>query len=284
MSGFCERERERESMISNRLVEIAYSSGKDSDVIAHLAKMAGIEHILIRKDTTIDPPFSNKHARDKGAVIIKPERTFFDIVKDAGLPNRWHRLCCSYLKEHKTLDVAVMGIRRDESRKRKERYNSNTECRYYGSKKNHVEAFYPILEWTDEDVREFIEQEHIQCHPLYYDSDGVFHPERRLGCIGCPLASKKKRLEQLRQYPKFISRYVVCMREYRTRQMQKSLEKGKSEQEILEKFGCTRNEYEHVALNIFCDTKEEFAYKFTGMFGRTDCKAFLEDYFKIDLP
>ena len=272
-------------MISNRLVEIGYSSGKDSDVIAHLAKMAGIEHVLIRKDTTIDPPFSNKHARDKGSVIIKPEKTFFDIVKEAGLPNRWHRICCSQLKEKKTLDVAVMGIRKSESRKRKERYNNATECRYYGSKKNHVEMFYPILEWTDEDVAEFIEQEHIQCHPLYYDESGLFHPERRLGCIGCPLASRRKRLEQLRQYPKFIARYVVCIKEYRENKTQKEYEKGKSLKDfIYENMGGTENEYEHVALNIFCDTREEFEYKFTGMFGRTDCKSFLEDYFKIDLP
>ena len=62
-------------------------------------------------------------------------------------------------------------------------------CRFYGSKNNHVEQVYPILEWSDDDVRDFIIDRGITLAPLYY-TDGELHIERRLGCIGCPLASK----------------------------------------------------------------------------------------------
>ena len=39
-------------------IEIAYSGGKDSDVILQLAKEAGINYRAIYKNTTIDPPGS----------------------------------------------------------------------------------------------------------------------------------------------------------------------------------------------------------------------------------
>ena len=37
-------------------IEVAYSGGKDSDVILQLAKEAGIRYRAIYRNTTIDPP------------------------------------------------------------------------------------------------------------------------------------------------------------------------------------------------------------------------------------
>ena len=54
-------------------VEIAYSGGKDSDVILQLAKEAGINFRAIYKNTTIDPPGTIKHAQDMGAEIRQPK-------------------------------------------------------------------------------------------------------------------------------------------------------------------------------------------------------------------
>ena len=42
-------------------VEVAYSGGKDSDVILELTRMAGIKYRAIYKNTTIDPPGTIKH-------------------------------------------------------------------------------------------------------------------------------------------------------------------------------------------------------------------------------
>lgn len=47
-------------------VEIAYSGGKDSDVILQLAKEAGIAYRAIYRNTTIDPPGTIMHAREMG--------------------------------------------------------------------------------------------------------------------------------------------------------------------------------------------------------------------------
>lgn len=80
-------------------IEIAYSGGKDSDVILRLAQMAGIRHRVIYHNTTIDPPGTIQHALANGAEVIRPERTFFQLVEQMGLPNRFQRHCCRYLKE-----------------------------------------------------------------------------------------------------------------------------------------------------------------------------------------
>lgn len=165
-------------------IELAYSGGKDSDVILQLAKEAGIRYKAIYKNTTIDPPGTIAHVKEMGVEIIRPKENFFQLIAKKGFPNRFSRFCCEVLKEYKILDKTVIGVRKEESRARKERYNEPTECRYYGSKKkeNHVEQIYPILEWTNEDVRDFILDRGLKLAPVYYDTGGANrrYPKTRL--------------------------------------------------------------------------------------------------------
>ena len=154
---------------SDKPIEVSYSGGKDSDVILELVRMAGIPYRAIYKNTTIDPPGTIKHCKDMGVEIVRPKRSFAQVIQAKGFPNRLRRFCCSELKEYKILDRSVQGIRRSESNKRAKRYKEPTVCRLYGSKKQHVEVFLPILYWTDKDVADFIQLRGIKCHPLYYD-------------------------------------------------------------------------------------------------------------------
>lgn len=255
-------------------VEISYSGGKDSDVILELAKMAGIKYRAIYKSTTIDPPGTIKHCKEKGVEVFAPTITFFDLVKKKGCPTRRARFCCEYLKEYKVLDRAVQGIRRSESTARAKRYNEPTVCRIYGSKKNYVEVFLPILEWTDRDVAEFIAERGIKCHSLYYDEQGNFHVERRLGCIGCPLRSDSGKSDFL-AYPRFLKQLIRSVQTY--------LDTHKHVR-ANEKFGGSA--YNVIFHNLFCDSYEHYANRVSGgMFPKTaiDAKKFLEGYFKIDL-
>lgn len=203
-----------QSFAKDKEVEISYSGGKDSDVILELAKMAGINYRAIYKNTTIDPPKTIAHCKSKGVEVIQPKERFLEIISKRGFPNRFRRFCCGILKEYKVLDYAVQGIRRCESTKRASRYTEPQICRFYGSKKNHVSVLLPILEWTDEDVAEFITERGVECHPLYYDERGGFHVERRLGCIGCPLAAGWKRREQFKQYPNMVKAWINAMQKY----------------------------------------------------------------------
>lgn len=88
-------------------IEVSYSGGKDSDVILELAKMAGINYRAIYKNTTIDPPGTIKHCKDKGVEILQPKESFFRLVERKGIPTRRARFCCSELKEYKVLDRAI---------------------------------------------------------------------------------------------------------------------------------------------------------------------------------
>lgn len=123
---------------NNSPLEIAYSGGKDSDVILELAKMSGVEFRAMYKNTTIDPPGTIAHAKSKGVEIFRPTTTFGKLIAAHGFPSRWARFCCSELKEYKIFDYAVLGIRRDESSKRAARYHEPELCRVYRGGKNHA--------------------------------------------------------------------------------------------------------------------------------------------------
>ena len=108
------------------IIEVAYSGGKDSDVILQLAKEAGIRYEAIYKNTTIDPPGTIAHVKENGVKIIRPSKTFFHLIAEKGLPNRRMRFCCSCLKEYKIHNKVVIGVRRAESRARSQRYSEPT--------------------------------------------------------------------------------------------------------------------------------------------------------------
>ena len=257
-------------------LEIAYSGGKDSDVILELAKMAGIEYRAIYKNTTIDPPGTIKHAKDNGVEIRRPKESFFSMMKKNGYPNRFKRFCCGVLKEYKILDNCVIGIRKCESVKRAKRYTEPTECRIFGgNKKNHVNDIYPILEWSDEDELEFIKERGIKLHPLYYREDGSIDITKRLGCMCCPLMYYKKRLQAFKQYPGMVKAYLRFGNEFL-----KSHPETKSAKQH-------SDVYEFFVANVFFDNYKDYvkANLEGDIFGESvDYKKFLEDYFHITLP
>jgi phosphoadenosine phosphosulfate reductase len=82
-------------------IELGYSGGKDSDVILHLARRAGIRIKPIYRNTTIDPPGTIAHVREVGGVqMLRPEKTFFQLIEQKGLPSRIRLFCCEKLKEY----------------------------------------------------------------------------------------------------------------------------------------------------------------------------------------
>lgn len=251
-------------------IELSYSGGKDSDVILELAKMAGIKYRAIYKNTTIDPPYTISHVKSKGVEVVRPKKTFFDLIRKSGFPTRRARFCCQHLKEYKILDNSIQGIRRSESVKRTERYKEPIICRFYGSKKNRVSVTLPILEWTDKDIEEFVRERKIQCHPLYY-KNGKFDVTERLGCMGCPLASDNG-LAGFKKYPNMVKAWLKSgLIWWESHPNTASRKKFKSI-------------YELFVHNVFFDSYEDFRLSVDGGYlGRLDCKKFLEDYFKIML-
>lgn len=254
---------------SDQPIEVSYSGGKDSDVILELVRMAGIKYRAIYKNTTIDPPGTIKHCADRGVEIVR-KKSFAQVIQQKGFPNFLRRFCCRELKEYKILDRAVQGIRRSESTNRARRYKEPTVCRLYGSKKQHVDVFLPILYWTDEDVSEFVKQRGINCHPIYYDSNGTFNPKRRLGCMGCPKKSDRG-LSDFKANPRLVRFWLRNGNIWwNTHKLTKTKKKFKSF-------------YEVFVRNIFFEDYESFHNAIDNMFGKIDCKKFLEDYFHVNL-
>ena len=252
-------------------VELSYSGGKDSDVILELAKMAGIPYRAIYKNTTIDPPGTIAHAKAAGAEIIRPKKTFFQLISERGFPSRFSRWCCSVLKEYKVCDRAIQGIRRSESRKRAERYKEPEVCRVYSTKEK-VKVYLPILEWTDDDVAEFIKERNIKCHPLYY-KDGQFDVTQRLGCMGCPLASRKKRIQFFKDNPRWLKAWI---RAGQKRYTSETYQNGKAKFKF-------KDAFEVMGYMLFCDNTDEFKERTYVLFGEFDWKEFLQKEFNIDM-
>ena len=174
-------------------IEVCYSGGKDSDVILELAKMAKINYRAIYKDTTIDQIGTHKHCREMGVEMVRPKKTFLQLVEERGMPSRFSRWCCGELKEYPILPRAIVGIRREESRKRMEIYKEPEMCRVYKNIKGKpkVRQYFPLLDWTLEDVTEFISERNIKCAPVYYDRGGAVSSRKKTGVHRLPVAEPK---------------------------------------------------------------------------------------------
>lgn len=201
---------------------LAYSGGKDSDVILKLAELANIRFKAYYNLTSVDPPeLVQKIKADSRITIVKPQFTMWDlIVKKKYPPSRLSRYCCQFLKEHGgDGKFCITGVRWYESYKRKNnrsvievnayrkyinRVNDNTEGRQLleNCKMRSKHILNPIIDWTDSDVWEFIKSYKINYCKLY--NCGY----KRLGCIGCPLGGSKNQLRDFGRYPKYKKAYI----------------------------------------------------------------------------
>lgn len=254
-------------------LEICYSGGKDSDVILELAKMAGVEYRAIYKNTTIDPPGTIKHVKEMGVEVAQPKMSFRQIIEKRGIPGRLRRFCCEILKEYKISDYAVVGVRRDESAARSERYHEPEQCRVYNNR-DRARLYYPLLDFTSDDVAEFIAERGVKCHPLYYDENGNFHSERRLGCMGCPLVTPKRRIEEFKEHAGMVKLYVHAAQRFFDAHPQSKMR------------AYIDNAAEWFVMSVYCASYADFKQRFKSdnLFGEhIDCKQFLEQQFNIKL-
>lgn len=209
---------------------LAFSGGKDSVVCKALLDMAGCKYDSHYRVTSVDFPelfrFIKEHHKDVAIEVPtypdgKP-KTMWSLIKDKAYPpTRVARYCCKELKEDGGDGrLTVTGVRWAESVNRQANQgivtvmgktagkqfaddsnfagtkrggviltNDNTESRrtIESCYKRHKTTINPIIDWENSDVWNFIRGEKIPyCH-LY---DEGWH---RLGCIGCPMASRQQR-------------------------------------------------------------------------------------------
>lgn len=195
---------------------LGFSGGKDSLVCYDLLKKANVKFIAVYNVTGIDPPENVYYIRENfdDVKFSFPKESFFSLIARKGLPSRQRRYCCELLKENTFPNcVAVLGIRKDESAKRssydslvvKSKNKENriaknidemTKLKFQCVSGNDSFNFYPILEWSEKMVWDYIKYYNLPVNPCYKQFD-------RVGCMICPFASKRKMLYFFEQYPKF---------------------------------------------------------------------------------
>ena len=194
---------------------VGFSGGKDSQVVLELCKMAGVKYRAVYNNTTIDSPknvlFIRKNYPE--VEISNPNTNFFKLVEKHGLPTRLSRFCCKELKERGGIGyVTVTGVRHEESRNRggyqqvmkKGKTKKDAEVKDLDKMEslnfqcvNGSDKFmlYPILEWTETDVWQFISRQRLPYNSVYDDLS-------RVGCLFCPFAGKEQILFNAEKYPK----------------------------------------------------------------------------------
>ena len=225
---------------------LAFSGGKDSVVIKALADMAEVKYDAHYNLTSVDPPELVQFIKTFDDVSIdRPmdkeghQITMWNLIPPRGLPpTQVARYCCKDLKETGgTGRMTITGVRWAESSNRKN--NQGEVTIYKGNKevldtlkqsgnfsatarggvvlnndneesRKMVEQCYrlsktvvnPIIDWTDSDVWEFIKEYNIPYCKLYDEG------QKRIGCIGCPMASREARIAEFERYPKYKRAYI----------------------------------------------------------------------------
>ena len=206
---------------------LAFSGGKDSIVIKALADMAKVKYDAHYSVTTVDPPELVKFIRDMYPDVIFEKARYEDgtqitmwnlIPKKKMPPTRLVRYCCQMLKETGGEGrFKITGVRKAESSKRAKRAglelsDNKTTTRESFDPDNppqgmtHIcqtkaqRILNPIIDWTDDDVWEFIKDYNIPYCSLY--NKGF----KRLGCVGCPMSTKQK--NELERYPSIKKAYL----------------------------------------------------------------------------
>jgi phosphoadenosine phosphosulfate reductase len=211
---------------------VCISGGKDSSVIQELCIMAGVKCEFVHNFTTVDHPKTIYFLRreqerlKKAGYALRFEyatdkegkhKTMWNMIAKKGFPTRNIRWCCHEFKEYGGRGrYCITGVRWEESAKRKKRSlheikTRNIKDKIFLNNDNDIRRkmtymLNPIIDWSEDDVWEFIKGRGIPYNPLY--DQGY----KRVGCIGCPFSRNRKK--GLDENPKYKAAYIRAGAKY----------------------------------------------------------------------
>lgn len=234
---------------------LAFSGGKDSQALLHMAQLAGVKFRAHMNLTSVDPPEVIRFVRTnyKEVELIKPHKSIFQMaVEKQILPTQRVRWCCAEYKEMAGAGkVTLIGIRHKESSRRAKRNEVEISSHKFSGNLDDLEEYRqeqkakrarrrskkdgvnitnaddeqtlgcingkesllisPIINWSERDVWEFLNDVVSVPHCSLYDEGW-----KRIGCIGCPMGSRKQKLFENKRYPHVKRNWIKAIKAIRS--------------------------------------------------------------------
>ncbi len=180
-------------------VAVAFSGGKDSQVVLHIVLSVYPDVPVIFNNTGVEYPETVKFVHDLtnslrlNLIETKPEKTFWRCVEEYGFPHNKRgnkkapgsRNCCYWCKDKPmilalkrlNLEGYFTGVTAIENRTRM--FNARDKGTCYKTIGEGIWKIHPILWWTDDEVKNYLSTYGLPMNPLY--TKGA----ERCGCMPC---------------------------------------------------------------------------------------------------
>lgn len=233
---------------------LAFSGGKDSQALFHMAQLAGVKFRGHMNLTSVDPPevirFVKKNYPE--VELLKPGKSIFQIaVEKQILPTMRVRWCCKEYKETAGAGkVTLIGIRKAESTRRAKRNEVEINNRKFSgdldgldeyrqeqkakrARRKSKEQGVNITNADEEQTLGCIHgKESLLISPIIYWTEKdvweflnnvvkVPHCSlyddgwHRIGCIGCPMSSQKQKMIENERYPHVKRNWIKAIKAIR---------------------------------------------------------------------
>lgn len=231
---------------------LAFSGGKDSQCLYHVARLAGVKFRAHMNLTSVDPPEVIRFVRCEypDVELVKPRDSIFNIaVKKNILPTMRVRWCCEEYKETAGAGkVTLIGIRRSESARRARRNEVEISSRKYSGTLAGLEAYREqagkrkrptdgkevnITNAKGERTLGCIHgKESLLISPiiswteadvwLFLNALQIRHCElydqgfHRIGCLGCPMSQPAQKILENKRWPHIKRNWINAIKRIRS--------------------------------------------------------------------
>lgn len=234
---------------------LAFSGGKDSQCLYHMAKLAGVQFQAHMNLTSVDPPEVIRFVRKQypDVLLAKPHDSIYNVaIRKKILPTRRVRWCCEEYKEMAGAGkVTLIGIRKAESVRRSKRNEVEINNRSFSGTLDELEDYrkqktakakqrkaqkngegVTIVNADGERVLGCIRgKESLLISPiiewtdkevwLFLNTLGIAHCElydqgfNRIGCIICPMSSPKQQAKGMMRWPHVKRNWIKAIKAIR---------------------------------------------------------------------
>lgn len=233
---------------------LAFSGGKDSQCLYHIAKLAGVKFKAHMSLTSVDPPEVIRLVKRNypEVELIKPKKSIFQIaIEKQILPTMRVRWCCAEYKETAGAGkVTLIGIRKAESSRRAKRNEVEINNRKFSGDLDELEKYRQEqrvkrmkrkskadgVNITNADAEQTLGcihgKESLLISPIIYWTeqdvweflnDVVRVPHcslydegwHRIGCIGCPMSSPKQKQIEEKRWPHVKRNWIKAIKAIR---------------------------------------------------------------------